>query len=294
MDIYMYANAFNRSFRGDAGSFGGPIDTEGAGSEDRLGQYILAWNTAAAGIPAGLDPANYQITRVTLRVNQMETDVIRYDPTYDSYRTYLNPSDPDYLADTDVDRPMELYGLGLRNGYTNLAIGGAISGTSYGEGSPFGAAPGTEHTRHAYAYSPASPRADHDVSENVTERFESGPFALGTSPDLTPGDLIPGDTEFTFDLNLGHAGVVDYLRDALSDGQLGFTLSSLHNTSFNGSGGTGGFPRYSTRENAVPFLVPHLEIEYTIIPEPSAGHIFILGASLLASARAWRRRDRYS
>ncbi len=295
MDIYMYANAFNRSFRGDAGTFGGPVGSEGAGSEDRLGQFILGWNTAAAGIPAGLGVQSYAITRVVLKVNQMEDNVILYDPTYDGFRSYLPTTDVDYLADTDAGRPFELYGLGLRNGYTSLAVSGGVSGTSYGEGSPFGAA-GGEHTRHAYAYSPGSPRSDFDISENVTERFETVPFAIGTTTEVQPGDFIPGDTFFTFELNLSNSGVVDYLRDALNDGQLGFTLSSLHSTSFDGAGGSGVFPRFSTRETAVPFLVPQLEIQYTVIPEPSVGHIFILSTAALVTARAWRwrRRDRFS
>lgn len=293
MDIYMYANAFNRGGRGDAGTFGGPIGAEGAGSEDRLAQALFAWNTAQAGILTGLGAENYAITRVTVRFNQIDSSVFTYDPSYDSYRSYLPPDDPDYLPDVDEGRPMELYGVGLRNGYTELAISGSISGTRYGEGSPYGAG-GGEHTRHAYAWSPASPRADGDVSENVTERFEAGAFAVGTTEEVAPGDFVPGDTSITFELNLGNAGVLDYLQEALNAGHLGFALSSLHNTTFNGTGGDGGFPRYSTRETAVPFLAPQLEIEYTVIPEPGAANMFILGAALLAGARAWRRRDYYS
>jgi hypothetical protein len=293
MDIYMYENAFNRGARGDAGTFGGPVGAEGSGSEDRLGQAIFGWNLAGAGIPMGQGAENYAITRVTVRFNQMENNVIEFDPTYDSYRTYLPVSDPDYLPDADPGRPFELYGLGLRNGYTDLAVSGGISGTSYGEGSPFGAA-GGEHTRHAFAYSPGSPRMDGDVSENVTERFESAPFAIGSSGELTPGDTIPGDTFFTFEVSLSNPGVLDYFRDALNEGELGLALSSLHPTNFTGGGGSGAFPRFSTRETAVPFLVPQLEIEYTVIPEPSAGHIFILGAAALVAGRAWRRRDRFT
>jgi hypothetical protein len=292
MDVYMYSNAFNAGTRGDAATFGGPVGLEGAGSEDRLAQFVLGWNTVTAGIPAGQGPQNYVISRVTLRVNQMTTDVV-YDPTYDSYRTYLPTTDVDYLADADGGRAMELYGLGLRNGFTELAVSGSASGSKFGESSGYGPA-GGEHTRHAFAFSPLSPRPDGDISENVTERFEAAPFAVGVNSELSPGDLIEGDTTFTFELNLASPGVLDYLRDALNDGQLGFTLSSLHNASFNGTGGDGVFPRFSTSEFAVPFLVPHLEVEYTVIPEPSAGHVFILGAALLVTARALRRRDRFS
>lgn len=295
MDIYMYENASDRGARGDLGTFGGPVGASN-GNDDRFGQGIFGWNTVAGGIQAGLGVNNYVITKVTLRMNQIDDFGLIYDPTYDSYRTYLpqisGQNDPDFLPDTDAGRPMELYGLGLRNGYTELAVSGSISGTRYGEGSPFGSS--GEHTRNAYAWSPASPRPDHDVSENVTDRFESAPFAVGNIPGLNAGDFVAGDTTVVFEVNLANAGVSDYFRDALNNGQLGLALSSLHPTSFNGSTGGGVFPRFSTSESPVPFLIPQLEIEYTVIPEPSAGHIFILGAAALASLRAWRRRDQYS
>lgn len=295
MDIYMYANAPSRGTRADMAAFGGPVGAAGVGSEDRLGQSIIAWNTAGGGIPIGMGSANYAISRVTLRLSRYDVDgsVLRYDPTYDSYRTYLPTTDPLYVADSDLDRPIELYGLGLRNGYTDLAVSGSISGTRYGEGSPFGVGSG-EHTRDAYAWSAASPRADHDVSENVTEGFESGPFAVATVDGLSPGDVIPSEADFHFELNLADPGVLAYLRDALNKGELGFTISSLVTTEFNGSGGSGAFARFATRENPVPPLIPELEIEYAIIPEPNVAQIFILGAAALATVRAVRRRDRFS
>lgn len=294
MDVYMYENAFNRGARGDMAAFGGPTGSAGVGSEDRLGQSIMGWNTAAS-IPMGLGASNYAITRVSLRLSRYDVDgvTLYYDPTYDSYHTYLPTTDPGYAPDTDADRPIELYGLGLRNGFTSLAVSGSISGTAYGEGSPFGVGTG-EHTRSAYAWSAASPRADHDVSENVSEGFESMPFAIATVDGLSPGDAVPSEADFHFQLNLSDPSVLAYLQNALNKGQLGFTVSSLASTEFNGSGGSGAFPRFATRENPVPFLIPELEIEYTVVPEPAVGQIFILGAAALATLRAVRRRDRFS
>lgn len=282
MDIYMYDNAFNRATRGDAATFGAPP----VGNEDRLGQYAMGWETSS-NITPGLGLASYQITRVTLKVNQIETDLIQYDPTYDSYKNYLPSNDPNYVPDTDAGHPLELYGLGLRGGFTNLAVTGPISATHYGEGSPFGL------PRNAFAYSPSAP-GDGDVSDNVSGGFETTPFAIGMNSDLAPGDYIPGDTLFTFELNLADPGVLAYMQAALHKGELGFVLSSLHPTEFTGAGGEGGFPRYSTREAVLSFLRPSLEIEYLIVPEPSTGHVLILGAALLASLRAWRRRHHYS
>jgi hypothetical protein len=295
-DVWVYENvpASNAGERNNAPVFAGPIGV-GNGSDDRLGQMVMGWDTATEGIPAGLPLDNYQITRVTFKATHVNDEVFRYDSTYDGFASYLEPLDPDYVADTDTGRPLELYGLGLRNGYTELAVSGSISGTRYGEGSPFG--PGTpgEHTRNAFAWSSGTPRPDGDISENVAEKFESNPFAIGINTDLDEGDLVPAETEFTFELNLADPGILNYLRQALHNGALGLTLSSLHPSAQPGQGGQS-YPRFYTREygDVLDEVVPQLEIEYSIIPEPSPGRVMIMAAAVLAMARGWRRRDRYS
>jgi hypothetical protein len=293
MDVWVYENAFNAGTRENAPIFGGPVGT-GNGSDDRLGQMVMGWNTSVAGIPTGLPLDNYQITRVTFKATHVNDEVFRYDSTYDGFASYLDAVDPDFVADADTGRPIELYGVGLRNGYTDLAVSGSVSGTHYGEGSGFAVGTG-EHTRNAFAWSPGSPRADGDVSESISEKFESTPFAIGINADLDAGELVPAETEFTFELNLANPGILNYLRQALHDGALGLALSSLHPSSQPGQGGQT-YPRFYTREYAqfLEEVVPQLQIEYSIVPEPSAGRIMIIAAALLAMARGWRRRDRFS
>ena len=294
MDLWVYENAFNAGSRENAPIFGGPVGV-GNGSDDRLGQLVMGWDTSVAGIPSGLPLENYQITAVTFKATHVNDRVFRYDSTCDGFATYLDPLDPDSIADADTGRPIELYGVGLRNGYTDLAVSGSASGTSYGENSNFGTGTG-EHTRNAFAWSPGSPRPDGDVSENVSENFESVPFAIGFNEDLNEGELVPVETEFTFELNLAHPGILNYLRQALHDGALGLTLSSLHPSSQPGQGGGQSYPRFYTREYGqfLEEMVPQLQIEYCIVPEPNAVRVMIMAAALLAIGRGWRRRDHYS
>jgi hypothetical protein len=295
MDVWMYENGFDRGFRENAPTFSGPIG-EANGSDDRLAQFVMGWDTAAKGIPVGLPMTDYVITSVVLRITQINDEVFEYDPTYDDYRAYREVVDPEHVPDADAGRPLELYGVGLRNGYTELAVSGSVSGTRFGEAtSSMGSGTG-EHTRHAFAYAPSAPRADGDVSENVSEGFDPVPFAIGLTSEVDPGDLVPADTEFTFELNLADPAILAYLQQALADGQLGLALSTLHPASFDGQPGSQTYPRFYTRDyfDFVDFVVPQLEIEYSVVPEPGAGQILVLAAAGIVTARAWRRRDRFS
>jgi hypothetical protein len=286
MDLYMYANSFDRGGAEQVPIFAGPVGV-GNGTDDRLSQMVIGWNTAAAGIPAGCGVDSYVITRVTVKATQVNNNTFKYDPTYDSFHTYNGAAG--FVADSDEGKPIELYGVGLRNGFTGLAVNGA-GPNLFGESSSFGT--GEEKGRNAFAYSPSAP-GNGDVSENVSEQFETKPFAIGMTSEVQPGQLVPADTEFTFQLNLADPLIVAYLRSALNKGELGLTLSSLHEGSFNGSSGSGGYPRFYTKEYGIEEIAPQLEIEYTLVPEPSAVQGLLVGAALLASARAWRRRDRF-
>ena len=62
---------------------------------------------------------------------------------------------------------------------------------------------------------------------------------------------MEGLTVVTFDVNLNLPGVRDYFQQALSEGQVGVFLSSLHNASgFHGGPGVGeSYAKYYTKEN---------------------------------------------
>jgi hypothetical protein len=130
----------------------------------------------------------------------------------------------------------------------------------------------------------------------VSDRFDPTPFAIGINEDLDTGDLVPADTVFTFELNLENPAILAYLQRALQGGTLGLMLSSLHPSSFSGQPGAQSYPRFYTGEyyDTVDYVVPQLEIEYAIVPEPSAGQILILIGTGFAMIRGIRRCDRFS
>ena len=77
---------------------------------------------------------------------------------------------------------------------------------------------------------------------------------------------------------------------------LGLMVSSLHESSGMNGGTT--FPAFYTKENVIdlpgdPFderFSPHLEITYTVVPEPTPSLLLLVGVAVFATGRAWRNR----
>jgi len=235
-----------------------------AGFDDRDAQFITGFNTGSS-IPSGQGVSNYVISSVSLTLTISLGDTFVYDPTSDSYRSYLDPSDPNYLADSDAGRPIELFGLGYRNGFS-LA--------TFLENSAF-APPGppTENVRNAYALGSNGV----DVSNNVTEAFEANPWAVGQASGLIPGDSVPLDQVFIFTLNLTDPFIVNYIQEGLNFGQLNFALTSLHLATF---GGGAVYPNFYTKENLIGFPAGLL-VNYEVIPEPGTAALAMLGLAAI-------------
>jgi hypothetical protein len=119
LDRWMYPFAFTGGTRDLAPTFGA---IGSPGFDNRDGQFVIGFDTAGQ-IPTGLGPGTYQIISATVRAMVGSPSGFEYDPTYDTYRTYLAPENPNSLADSDIGRPIELHGLGFRNGYTHLSFG---------------------------------------------------------------------------------------------------------------------------------------------------------------------------
>jgi hypothetical protein len=291
MDKWMYGNV--------SGSYSGTRETapvfgfpNTAGDEDRLGQLLVAFLTSS-DIPTGLGASKYNITRVTMSVFNADNYTNTLDTTPDSFRTYLDPLDSLYLPDADAGRPVELFGVGLRNGYTRLSptVAGAGVG-DYHERSPLGASATAIHGRHAYPLGYMAGGSPVDVSDNVSERFEAEPWAVAKINGLSSGALIPEGSEYRFELNLTSPYILAYLQQALNDGVLGLTVAPLHPAS--GQSSATPYPTLFTRENQLgPEYAPRLEVEYTIIPEPTASSFAVIGLSILALGRGWRRRSNF-
>jgi hypothetical protein len=288
-DRWMYPSNSTPGTRAQASTFSGLPGS--AGLDDRWGFFLFAFDTASA-LPPGLPPSVYQIKSVKVTATIGQDGLFRYDPSYDSWQTYGTPAVPPSLADTDAGRPLELHGAGFRGSWTP---------DNFQETSPYGSSsPGLRNAFPLGFDSAGNPR---DVSNNVTQQFESGPWAVGKTPAVAPADLVPVDTVFSFEVNGGLPGVGAYLRQGLAAGRIWFALTSLHPATQQG----GEFVAWYTRDDAYHQLfgglAPTLEIEaslglelriqrdgdqITLIWPEFAGFTHTLEASPDLTAGAWQ------
>lgn len=246
-DRWMYPANGTPGTRTQASTFSAlPGDLE---TDNRFGQFVFKFDTAAAGIPAGLGAENYDISAIILTATIGQDRLFLYDPTQDAWFTYGMTE----LPDTDPGRPLELHGTGFRNGFTAADF----QETSAHSG-------GTPAERNAYALGFDENGTPRDVTDNVTEAFESFPWAVGQIEGLVPGDPVPVDSVVRFTPDLTQPGVAAYLREGLNQGFIWFTLSSLHPAIQQG----GEFVSYYTRDNPVHQLfgdaAPTLAVSCTL------------------------------
>ncbi|MEL7472004.1 MAG: hypothetical protein AAGK04_01700, partial [Planctomycetota bacterium] len=220
----------------------------------------------------GLGPQNYIVTSATVTATIASGDAFAYDPTYDSFRSSLLPSDPQFAADTDAGLPIELYGTGFSPGLNPFAYGEDFA---WGAGGPL-----DEDVRFAFA-ADLENAALRNVSNNVRDRFETNPFAIGQTS-LNPGDLVPQGAEFSFDLDTSDPGIAGYLAQGLNSGIVSFSLSSLHVA---GQQGPIEFPDFWSKEATDAGAVPiQLELTVQIVPTPATAGLMLVGG-LVATRR---------
>lgn len=235
-DLWMYPNASSPGTRGSASTF---TYLPFTGQDDRMAQFVIKFNTVAAGIPAGLGADNYDVHSLTL-TSVYCGDSLPYDPTEDP-RASLGSSPS--IADPDAGRPLELHGTGFRGGFSAATF---LETSSYGNRNAF-----------ASSFDPAG--VARDVTNSVTFGFDSYPWAIGkvlapvdidADPvvyvPLAAGQAIPLYSHVVFDINLNIPGVANYVRQSLNQGFIWLTLSSFHSATQMGSTG---FPSYFTKEN---------------------------------------------
>ena len=233
IDYWGYGNATSRG----AGQSASTFSSLPAAGENRLSQFLLKFNTVAAGIPAGLGVGNYMLEKLTLTLVVESGDV--YDPTEDSRLTYGVGAQPDF----DPGRPIEIYGAGFRNGFTAANY---LETSSYSSGG----------IRSAYAMGYDSAVVGRDVTNNVTAYFDPAPWGIGkvlvkpgagqAYQEIAPGERYGYLAHVEFQLNLSSPGVANYLEQGLHQGYLWFVVSSLHSTSQQASDG---YPRFFTKES---------------------------------------------
>lgn len=228
LDRWVYPFASNPGAETTAYCFTSLGNPGGNTFDDHDGQFLIGWDTAAAGVTPGQALNRYRVMSATVTVRVSADQVFKYDPSYDSYKCLLETSDPDYVADADgyqvtptefAAHPVELFVCGYRNGWTQA---------TYLESSPFKPT-GTPFrgTRNVFAATMDANGVVTDVSNNVGFRFESSPIAVGQCAGVTPGALVPLNTDMTFQVDLTSAGTIRYLREGLAAGRVNLMVSSL-------------------------------------------------------------------
>ena len=162
LDRWMYPFNFepgSRTIASTFASFDPRFDTRDA-------QFLLGWDTAAL-LPTNATPTRYLLRRVrvsvTIAVTSNRLPTFFYDPTYDSYVTYMT-NQPGYVADADLGRPVELYGAGFRGGFTAETF---KENSNYGPLNAFTSSNITIATRSAFAAQFDARGELVDVSNNV-------------------------------------------------------------------------------------------------------------------------------
>jgi prepilin-type N-terminal cleavage/methylation domain-containing protein len=283
LDAWTYVN-FGGGTRPFASTFTGgvPLNAEKtafvpqtAASPARVGLALMAFNTASTATPitAGLPPNRYAVRSVTLKVS------MERGGSGDLLYRSTPVANAEILADAVAGfatsyRPLELYGVGFRGGYTGFGFGPFVAGpplfhetdSSYPAGGyvtyPIAGA-ATPCCGVADVMNSLSGGFSATAPGNTTTPFDPVPWAIGTAP-LAEHAVIPDGTEFTFALDLSNIAARQYVQQSLSKGELGFYLSSWHSTGELGSGGA--FPNWAMKEAVnIGYPAPKLEIVYDIV-----------------------------
>jgi len=247
--------------------------------DDRDAQIILGFDMAAAGIPSGAE-----VTAVSVQLTTSTDNAFEYDPTYDAIATYVDPT-----LDMDIGRPVELYGLGLRNGFVLPAFDPSTSEQgAFDEGEAFAFGnPAARGARNAFMSDYFDgPR---DISNNVADGIELLPWAVGTIEGLLPADAVPLNAVLSFDVDLSNPNVLGYVEDGLSSGGLFFTVSSMHSSA---QGSSAGIPSFFLGDANLPDLelpVAQLQIAYQVVAEPAASSATLFGIAAIVLVRRRRR-----
>jgi hypothetical protein len=272
-DKYMYPfiddspTGGKRTYGSVFGAYG-DIDDPLFDFDDRDAQFFLDFNTGALA-PAGQGAENYRVVSLTLTLVVENEGGFFYDPTFDPLETYLNPT-----TDTDPGRPLELYGVGYRSGWTR---------STFTADSPFQTVlstfgqPNWNRKRNAFAIDFDSNGLARDVSNNVEEQFEVNPWAVADSPGfidldgnyvesaIAPGSLMPEGRVLRFQVDPTNPFIAAYLQDGLNAGRLHLMVSSLYDTEQESPA----IPRFYSMDIGFPELVPQLEAVVLLMPRPA-------------------------
>ena len=283
LDRWMYPFNATPGNRPAASTFG--IWTGSGPAFDNFdAQMVIGFDTTAEVTPG--TASDWQVASATVTI-QLSNNGTPYDDTVDEYGTFLEPSDSEWIEDVDPGQPVELFGTDYRYDYT---------ATSWPENAPFGFGdPSALSTRSAFA---AGYRDDElvDVSNHVRERWTPTPFAVGTVPGRSGGDLLAAEDIFTFEINVTDPNIEGYILAGLDEGVLNFTLASMTIVEF---GGDLPFPLFYCKENAAVKFGISSAATLNLVLEPAAtgnpcdlnGDGTVDGADLTVLLGSWGTSD---
>lgn len=277
LDAWVYS--FGSGTRSAMPTFTGGIELDQNGQfvpktvsdVSRLGMTLIAFNTEGkiGTLPATPQHIKVNSVTVTVQMNQnSSTNPVLYSTTPVTREGIRGELIAEQLSPA---RPMELYGVGFREGYTGFGFGPNDSApplleesTPNRPASGYRTYPMAESNAHCCSFDDVTNSLTGGYSAtapgNTTAPFDPEPFAIGTAAGLTAGDAIPNGTTFSFDIDLSSNAVRQYVQRSFFGGGLGFMLSSWHFTGVEGAGG--GYPDWLSKETSTP---PTLTIDYDIV-----------------------------
>ena len=225
--------------------------------DDRDAEFLVGFNTSGQ-VPTGFAPFQYRVSSARVRATCVVSDPTAsfvYDPTPDPVSSFYDAGDatadpprapdPARTDDPDAGRPVELFGVAYRGGF---------SVQTWAENSPFGPAATNARTRYAYPIDfGGAGGAARDVSNNVTDRFEASPFAVAEAftaagEAMNAGETVADGSRLEFGLDVQNPGSRGYIQSALSTGTLNLLVTSLHPATAFGAGPVS-YPVFRTRES---------------------------------------------
>ena len=286
LDTFSYVNASGPGGRILGPSFTGGLDLDsgsrqfvphGSDLPARLGMPLVAFKTSLQ-IPTSIDWTKYQVSSVavTLKLMNGSGGTLIYDPSPISNAAILSEVSG---GGTSTNRPMELYGVAFRDGYTGYSFEGAAGGAQpFSESThPYASSDGgyipypivgnaTQAGQYVDVSNSLTGGYSATAAGNTTAPFDVTPWAIGTTSSVSATNTILDNATFAFQLNLNLPGVRNYVQQSLGQGGVGFFISSLHNSEEFGAGG--GYPQWYMKESVgvFPAAAPaSLAIGYRLI-----------------------------
>lgn len=240
LDRWMYPFNGSPGFRLEVSAFGATLLE---GFDDHDAQVLVGFDTSG-DIAPGLGEDAYRVVDATVTMTVSNDLGFTYDDTYDSYTTYTVSGEPEIL-DPDPGRPLNLFLVGYRDGFDQ---------TTFNESTAFGFVPEVEPAqgmRRVFAAQYDNAGVATDISNHLKEMFEAEPLAVGVTGAVTPGQLVPADSAFTFSFSPCDAGTGLELARMLDLGELRFAVTSLNPASGGPDGGAGDYPVFYSKENPI-------------------------------------------